>query len=256
MAREVTGVTRALALLATATASSPSFADDEGEPWTEDVPAQAADVPGSAPPTAPAPAPPPPAGPPPVSPYPTPYPGQPPHPHAGWYYPPGYYPPYGAPPLATPPALAPVPMRPGPPGRDVGSRDGGEPGASSWYGWQILIIDVATVATFAADDSGTRMGGGLAYTLGGPVVHWAHGQQGAGWGSLALRSFTPLLFIGADDDAGRSAAYGAALLASVLDITLLAHERMPKSRRRSAALAPYVAVGRGSASSGLGGSFP
>jgi hypothetical protein len=78
-----------------------------------------------------------------------------------------------------------------------------------WYGWQILVIDVADAAVFAAtaavtlgnsqwmgQDLGAPLGvtGAVFYVAGGPTVHLAHGHVGRAAISVALRVGTPLVF--------------------------------------------------------------
>src|SRR5690606_22551016 len=74
-----------------------------------------------------------------------------------------------------------------------------------WYGWQNLLVDggghtlaFGLVALIASRDDGAQgMGVGLvtlgfaSYALGGPIVHFAHGNAGKGFGSLGLRVGVP-----------------------------------------------------------------
>src|SRR4051812_25374574 len=81
---------------------------------------------------------------------------------------------------------------------------GDEP-ESTWYGNQTLIVDGVTLAAAALaasvagppENQGTAKGlgtlAGVGYLFGGPIVHWAHGHPGRGFGSLALRFFIPLV---------------------------------------------------------------
>jgi hypothetical protein len=72
-----------------------------------------------------------------------------------------------------------------------------------WYGWQSLIIDAPAVSLLvagaAAPTLNDRLGsaptiaGGVAFVLGGPIVHWAHGSVGKGFASLGLRVVIPVL---------------------------------------------------------------
>lgn len=68
-----------------------------------------------------------------------------------------------------------------------------------WYGWQTLIVDgavvVSSIALGAASTNGSAgsslfLGG---YVLGGPIVHWANGEVGRGFGSLGLRLGAPVV---------------------------------------------------------------
>jgi hypothetical protein len=71
---------------------------------------------------------------------------------------------------------------------------------SRWYGSQTLATDgislVLSFAAIAANDSQASSALGIAslgtFVLGGPLVHFAHGQVGKGFGSLALRTALPL----------------------------------------------------------------
>ncbi|MBI2892774.1 MAG: hypothetical protein HYY06_04430 [Deltaproteobacteria bacterium] len=62
------------------------------------------------------------------------------------------------------------------------------PEARRWYGWQILVVDFASMMLIPA--AGIGVGG---YALGGPIVHWAQGETGRGFGSLAMRVLSPTL---------------------------------------------------------------
>jgi hypothetical protein len=67
-----------------------------------------------------------------------------------------------------------------------------------WYGWQTLITDGASLSMLigagsAKDSAGTWVAlSGLTYALGGPTVHWAHGNGGKGAASLGLRLGLPV----------------------------------------------------------------
>ena len=67
-----------------------------------------------------------------------------------------------------------------------------------WYGWQTLITDGASLAMLMGaassnDSAGTWLAlSGLTYSLGGPTVHWAHGNVGKGAASLGLRLGLPV----------------------------------------------------------------
>jgi hypothetical protein len=66
-----------------------------------------------------------------------------------------------------------------------------------WYGKYIIVTDLASVGLFLAGvallDDTSNLGGGLmlaglgTYALGGPIVHFSHGQTGRGFASLGLR---------------------------------------------------------------------
>lgn len=64
-----------------------------------------------------------------------------------------------------------------------------------WYGWQTLLVDLAGLAVglieLGGNSDGSPLFGGV-YFLGGPIVHFAHGHVGRGFGSLVLRLLMPL----------------------------------------------------------------
>jgi len=111
---------------------------------------------------------------------------------------------------------------------------------SNWYGWQTLIVDgVWLFGLSAADEQSATLIVGT-YVLGGPIVHWSHGNVGRGFGSLALRLGAPLglalaFASGCDSSDGDmgcigSVVAGAALGvvgAVVLDASVLAREEVP-----------------------------
>lgn len=158
-----------------------------------------------------------------------------------------------------------------------------------WYGAPILIADAAALASTLAIGALSRgnswgLGAGVgltAYTVAGPVVHWANRQVGPGFGSLALRVGTPLscafwgvlagqLLYPNADGAETGAMVGAALgvvVASVVDSAVLAYARpanqsptlgtAPKSAQKPrVAWVPSASVDpRGGLNVGVGGSF-
>jgi hypothetical protein len=70
----------------------------------------------------------------------------------------------------------------------------------TWYGWQTLIVDAASLgALFAAPAAGypwtarLRPLGAGAYLIGGPIVHVAHGRWGRALASLSLRTGLPIV---------------------------------------------------------------
>lgn len=75
------------------------------------------------------------------------------------------------------------------------------PAPTTWYGWQTLTVDAASLLTASigaiADDrsgfSAIAAGGALVgYAIGGPAVHWAHARVGTGFASLGIRAGAPL----------------------------------------------------------------
>ncbi len=68
----------------------------------------------------------------------------------------------------------------------------------TWYGWQTLIVDAAVLVTSLAlapvgDGEASAATFLIGYPLGGPIVHWANGEVGRGFGSLGLRVGAPLV---------------------------------------------------------------
>lgn len=121
----------------------------------------------------------------------------------------------------------------------------------TWYGWQTLLADGASIAVTPAVPL-VGLGG---YVLGGPIVHLAHGRVGAALGSLGLRVGAPI--------AGGTAAYliqgkcrgdfcgvapllgaGVGLISAIaLDSALLARapgEETPRAERRDAKAPRFV----------------
>lgn len=128
-----------------------------------------------------------------------------------------------------------------------------------WYGWQTLTVDAVPIALFlaAVPAEGQAeidlMGiGGLAFAIGGPVLHLAHRRPGFAGASLGIRLGLPIAgsLIGAisskcepqpyqDPDDGCTVttryAYLGAMVgvfsASILDASLFAFEPVRPPRR-------------------------
>ncbi|MEP7126990.1 MAG: hypothetical protein ABJE95_39020 [Byssovorax sp.] len=128
-------------------------------------------------------------------------------------------------PAATPIAPAIPPSRPGPrrldgaapayevptyvyfPGAGMGAMPGAPEiaGKGAWYGWQTLLVlggstTVGLVGGFAGGGSGSGgvlIGGlsigGAGLLLGGPIVHWAHGNTSKGLAALGLNFGVPVV---------------------------------------------------------------
>jgi hypothetical protein len=126
----------------------------------------------------------------------------------------------------------------------------------TWYGWQTLALDgIAIAATTAGvvEERGALAGAGIAgYFFGAPVVHFAHGNWGRGFGSLGLRVGGPLdgaiigglvgpkqtncaMLCGPGPGAIVGAGVGA-VSAMALDAAFLAYDREPA--RMSVAVVP------------------
>jgi hypothetical protein len=167
---------------------------------------------------------------------------------------------------------------------------------STWYGYQTLATDGVAVAmglgsaASGPSRSATVFGTGavLTYGLGGPIVHFAHGEIGRGFGDLGIRVGAPVvlglagallggLTAPSSSEPGKSFANGyvgvaegaeigllaGAVTASAIDAILLAHDdaRAPApSTPPAARMAPGVSVAResrggGRATLGLSGTF-
>jgi hypothetical protein len=142
-----------------------------------------------------------------------------------------------------------------------------------WYGWQILVLDLA--GFFAGGVAGTgiqRKDGGEAIhpalgtwvigwtvgTIGAPIVHFTHGRVGIGFLSLGLRLMVgPMIgavtglvgycaaTAGADDCASHGAQWGllaGAAAISLFDALVLAHEPTDDGDAR---YAPSPTIGPG-----------
>jgi hypothetical protein len=128
--------------------------------------------------------------------------------------------------------------------------DGARP-ERRWYGWQFLIVDGASLA-LAVSTLGTgsvvQIGlGTTGFAFGAPIVHWAHGHLGRGFGSLGLRLGLPLAATGISLLLGDNFATLFALVllfptavaaAITLDAAVLAYDSVPTSTT-----APRVAGG-------------
>jgi hypothetical protein len=158
---------------------------------------------------------------------------------------------------------------------------------SSWYGWQVMIADAASIA---------MMGSGLAarnapigylglggYLVAAPIVHGAHGRVGVGFASFGLRAGLPMVgamlgyaaagscsreeqekllgcFFHGWGEAVAGGLVGAAG-AVVIDAALLAHETRPIAQPREDGIPKVTSVSPSydprtrSAALGLGGTF-
>ncbi len=153
---------------------------------------------------------------------------------------------------------------------------GPRPADREWYGWQVLLVDgasvvgtplVAVAASSAGATSAAVLVGLGGYFFGGPMVHAVHGRPGVALGSLALRVGLPVVggIAGAMfDKCGNTrelclpahAALGivaGALGAIALDAGLLAYEkeageearaRDARRSRRTIQLTPAIAPRR------------
>jgi hypothetical protein len=169
-------------------------------------------------------------------------------------------------PGVTPPAAA--------PSQDAQPRASGyDVDDSRWYGAGIMLTDALVVgASFVANsrDSAHLMiaAGGL-WTLGGPVVHWAHGQRHNAALSLGLRVVLPVVggYLGYRsagpchiDCHSTRALYetlGGVVIgmavASLTDIVVVARTR--RTRVDSTAWAPQLGVSGSQVTAGVAGWF-
>lgn len=131
-----------------------------------------------------------------------------------------------------------------------------------WYGAQTLAVDGMSnlligvgAATSGSNDAavpGTLLALGIpTYELGAPIVHWAHGNVGTGFGSLGMRLLSTFVGVGVGA-AAASALKGPALVAVgvltvsiveipvVVDATMLAYDEQPNESKQSwiATIAP------------------
>jgi hypothetical protein len=139
-----------------------------------------------------------------------------------------------------------------------------------WYGWQILITDVAAAGFVLAGSSDRHTEGtlytlaGFTYVLGGPIVHWSHGYAGRGWGSFGMRIGLPiggaLMGLVADSRNGDTAVGGLVLgylAAVVLDVVVLGFEKdeAPKRPVSGPVVAPTASLTQHGGMLGVQGMF-
>lgn len=141
-----------------------------------------------------------------------------------------------------------------------------------WYGHQTLLVDGVFVSCMllglAADTSSLGGTGVVGYFFGGPIVHWAHGEVGRGFGSLGFRLGLPMAggllggaLVGGEEGTiapGVGAILGVAG-AMVLDAAI-AYEQVPVERKKkrerySLALQPTVGWSETTFSLGLVGTL-
>jgi len=146
----------------------------------------------------------------------------------------------------------------------------------TWYGWQTLIMDGATLSIFvsaaiasSADDGvGAKLGGLVAasYELGPGIIHVVHGNPGRGLASFGIRVGLPLAgaFIGASAASGcdgfrcevGGAAVGALLGAGgaiAIDAAVFAYDDPKRISPSHVALRPLLSLSPGRAFVGLAG---
>lgn len=200
----------------------------------------------------------------------------------------------GAPPASAPsvPSATSLPATPYPYASWLGRPDLAlpppdlpEPSRKRWYGWQTLTVFGGSTLLMAASvaidsmrlEGDVALGGfGMAfsgYALGGPIVHWAHGNVGKGFASLGMNvagimsGFASGLYAvgGHDGNVTLGFALGGSigsLVATILDTTLLTYDQRGPARedasarqRQPMALVPTLDIRKDRASLGFIGAF-
>jgi hypothetical protein len=159
-----------------------------------------------------------------------------------------------------------------------------EPPPERWYGWQTLTtfggsaaltLVAAAVNSMKVDEAPEwiLVGAFGGYALGGPIVHWAHGNVGKGFASLGINAAGILSGLvagvyavgGHSGDIFLGTSLGGslgALVATILDTTLLtygprkpAREDASARQRREVTLLPTLDIRKDRASLGFVGAF-
>ena len=95
-----------------------------------------------------------------------------------------------------------------------------------WYGYQTLVSDIAATVGAAVEPSV----GLLTYVLGAPIVHFAHGNFGRGFGSLGMRLGAVLLVLktaACDDEIDPETDSGGDCLEEMVESMLLGLVLLP-----------------------------
>jgi hypothetical protein len=140
-----------------------------------------------------------------------------------------------------------------------------------WYGAQTLIADGASLALLVAgrDSSKTIELGVAGLLLAPPIIHWAHGNVGKGFGSLALRILPPIVAVALivdgggfesssrksdiEVDLGVIVALAWIPTAIAVDAAVLAYDDVPV--KSAVTWRPGFSLVRGGATVGAGGTF-
>jgi hypothetical protein len=103
----------------------------------------------------------------------------------------------------------------------------GQTHAPRWYGWELILLDAASVATFEEGDFGRStplmLVGGISYVALGPIVHAANGRKDRVVSSLLLRLAAPVvgvaaaIVIGRQNDAVYTTLYIPIVAVSLFD---------------------------------------
>lgn len=155
------------------------------------------------------------------------------------------------------------------------------PPSNDWYGWQIMLSDVASLGLSAVLRDNGGQAASIAFLAGPAIIHIAHGRSQAALGSVVLRCGAPTagalagLLIGGlvirhDDNDGPPGGFidgnmllglaiGAAvgeLTALVLDYSVLSAADPPRARdRRPGALGVAFVPSSQGLTLSLGGTF-
>lgn len=155
-----------------------------------------------------------------------------------------------------------------------------------WYGWQLLIIDGAVLATLGTLDAAQVDGDGatalalslgLVFDIAPPIVHAFHQRSGIAWASFGVRATLPAAIVistlliqscrGSDggpfakacisSPAANVSAYFGLAAASALDASLFAWENPTNHKPSRATLewTPVVAPRTDGATVGILGAF-
>jgi hypothetical protein len=134
-----------------------------------------------------------------------------------------------------------------------------------WYGWQTLLADGAAlgftmgVAIGASEAPVALVGGTTLYAVGGPTVHFAHGNVGKGFVSFGLRVGLPAVGMLSGillELATCSGSWGCGLVggmvglgaggitAIVIDASVVAYDKVPTRRSTKTVAAPGMMMVR------------
>lgn len=131
------------------------------------------------------------------------------------------------------------------------------PRQHNWYGWQVMMADAASVTSVhlgleQRSEELALLGVG-GYFFGGPLVHWAHGHVGKGFGSLGIRVGAPIAGAMIGEWEGLALGFVGAW---VIDAAALAHENVEEERPKSGwQLAPVASITPKQSLFGVSGAF-
>lgn len=138
-----------------------------------------------------------------------------------------------------------------------------------WYGWQLLLVDAASLGMIGAfhyteNSAGIFAAGGLP-VFGAPIVHGLHGRSERAAGSFALRAllaFGGMGLVGTTVGPDCTTDYCmhpaplilSGVLSGMIDGFLLQNEAV-ETPSKNIAIVPTMEVGSGHLTMGLSGSF-